>query len=565
MLGAGQTLGGPVQAFFEPRFGRDFSHVRVHTDGDAAASAKAVNARAYTVGRDIVFSAGQYRPNTYAGRLLLAHELTHVIQQSGRMAALQRQPDAERAAAVAEAEAAVVCTTDQLEAQSDAEDALKLKWRRRRDKEYAWTLAHKDSTRIRKSGTLSAKHQQEITVKLRFFSGEAKAAYLRSITAAVSEFAEPAQLSEILAQPGCTNPKPRPSEPQTRDDIPCDLGQSEYLLVDEADPANRRCMDIRKDPEYQRLFDRNIVSADAYAVPGTTWENVDYDRFNVMVVHYANGKSEYFMLNEIGDFYYGRIGLKIRDHIYLKRRTDLIYPVFQDRIYFSELLTPRILELKNGLNYQVKQLQDLYQLLQAGGTFASILGFYGLGVESFKTSISAFRRGGPPRLPGRPLPGIGVKPSTPRVHVDHVFGELGGPRRGFKIQVVDDSTVVETPTSRSNIGLSTKYAGGAQTDPAAKQIWVHRSVVDANGVVRKWGATLDLKQVVAHELGHGINGGGSCAMASRTGADLPGLSAVQRTGLLDDAVHISRASSLTGERVSLQDLHLPTDYKPPTR
>jgi len=64
------------------RFGHDFSKVRVHIDAQAAESATAVNARAYTVGRDMVFSAGQYAPNTSAGRKLLAHELAHVVQQS---------------------------------------------------------------------------------------------------------------------------------------------------------------------------------------------------------------------------------------------------------------------------------------------------------------------------------------------------------------------------------------------------------------------------------------------------------------------------------------------------
>jgi hypothetical protein len=67
----------------EPRFGRDFSQVRVHTDSQAAKSAEAVNALAYTVGRDVVFGAGEYRPGSDAGRGLLAHELTHVEQQSG--------------------------------------------------------------------------------------------------------------------------------------------------------------------------------------------------------------------------------------------------------------------------------------------------------------------------------------------------------------------------------------------------------------------------------------------------------------------------------------------------
>ena len=77
----GQALDSQTRAFFESRFGHDFSRVRVHTDANAAKSARAVNALAYTVGRDVAFGAGQYAPQTDAGRKLLAHELTHVVQQ----------------------------------------------------------------------------------------------------------------------------------------------------------------------------------------------------------------------------------------------------------------------------------------------------------------------------------------------------------------------------------------------------------------------------------------------------------------------------------------------------
>jgi hypothetical protein len=77
----GQPLDAGNRAFMEPRFGRDFSGVRVHTDPRAAESAQAVNALAYTVGRDVVFGAGQYAPTSHAGQRLLAHELTHVVQQ----------------------------------------------------------------------------------------------------------------------------------------------------------------------------------------------------------------------------------------------------------------------------------------------------------------------------------------------------------------------------------------------------------------------------------------------------------------------------------------------------
>lgn len=77
----GRGLDAPTRAFMEPRFGYDFSQVRVHTDARAAESARAVNALAYTVGRDVVFAAGQYAPAMSAGRSLLSHELTHVVQQ----------------------------------------------------------------------------------------------------------------------------------------------------------------------------------------------------------------------------------------------------------------------------------------------------------------------------------------------------------------------------------------------------------------------------------------------------------------------------------------------------
>jgi hypothetical protein len=78
----GQPLDAETRALVEPRFGHDFSRVRVHTGTRAADSAEAVNALAYTVGQDIVFGAGQYAPATSEGQKLIVHELAHVIQQS---------------------------------------------------------------------------------------------------------------------------------------------------------------------------------------------------------------------------------------------------------------------------------------------------------------------------------------------------------------------------------------------------------------------------------------------------------------------------------------------------
>jgi LysM repeat protein len=91
LKGSGQPLSESTRRYFEPRFGYDFSGVRVHTDGEASETAKSINAKAFTTGKDVVFSANQYSPETDSGKRLLAHELTHVVQQKNHREALHRQ------------------------------------------------------------------------------------------------------------------------------------------------------------------------------------------------------------------------------------------------------------------------------------------------------------------------------------------------------------------------------------------------------------------------------------------------------------------------------------------
>jgi hypothetical protein len=79
----GQPLDASTRAFFEPRFGRGLGAVRIHADHSAAAAARSLGAAAFTVGPDIAFAAGRYQPGSSAGQRLLAHELSHVVQQSG--------------------------------------------------------------------------------------------------------------------------------------------------------------------------------------------------------------------------------------------------------------------------------------------------------------------------------------------------------------------------------------------------------------------------------------------------------------------------------------------------
>jgi outer membrane protein OmpA-like peptidoglycan-associated protein len=87
----GQPLDSATRAFFEPRFKQDFSRVRVHADAKASESAGAVSALAYTVGSDVVFAKGQYAPNSPGGQRLLAHELTHVVQQANAPGSLAKK------------------------------------------------------------------------------------------------------------------------------------------------------------------------------------------------------------------------------------------------------------------------------------------------------------------------------------------------------------------------------------------------------------------------------------------------------------------------------------------
>jgi Domain of unknown function (DUF4157) len=82
-LGTGAPLDSASRRFFEPRFGYDFSGVRIHDDARADVSARAVRALAYTLGPHVVFRAGTFSPASSAGKRLLAHELVHVVQQSG--------------------------------------------------------------------------------------------------------------------------------------------------------------------------------------------------------------------------------------------------------------------------------------------------------------------------------------------------------------------------------------------------------------------------------------------------------------------------------------------------
>jgi outer membrane protein OmpA-like peptidoglycan-associated protein len=95
LQGGGQPLSRSERGFFELRFGTDFSNVRVHNNTRAASIVQSVNARAFTLGHNVVFGAGEYSSDTLSSRQLLAHELTHVVQQNGGPTLFSRDKNSE--------------------------------------------------------------------------------------------------------------------------------------------------------------------------------------------------------------------------------------------------------------------------------------------------------------------------------------------------------------------------------------------------------------------------------------------------------------------------------------
>lgn len=224
----GRPLEPALRQDMEQRFGHDFGRVRVHTGAAAEQSARDVNANAYTMGPDIVFGAGRFAPGTTEGRRLIAHELTHVVQQRGsngirvdpshekRGLSPMSQQDAiptanaqapgPRVSVGAERAVQREVNPKQIQEAGDQQplftvfvaDERKRTWRR-----YARSLGQEDATRIRKRGKLSSEDRQDVNAKLAFFEGEAKEVYIREIRPALvaaEQAAEPPEVPSLKAK-----------------------------------------------------------------------------------------------------------------------------------------------------------------------------------------------------------------------------------------------------------------------------------------------------------------------------------------------------------------------------
>ncbi len=224
----GVPLAREARDFFEPRFGHDFSRVRVHADGAAADGARAVRAQAYTVGSDIVFARGQYAPGTHEGRRLIAHELAHVAQQAGAGAAsVQRQPapDAGKGAGADQIPTVTVFVADP---------------RKSKDVHFATRTGRADAARIRKARKLSTDDRQELNAKLRFFEAAAKAAYIQQIRPVLMQVAPEHPANEIEMPE-------EPASPRAQKQAAKELAQWKLEMLTELAAMRAELEQIKKD------------------------------------------------------------------------------------------------------------------------------------------------------------------------------------------------------------------------------------------------------------------------------------------------------------------------------
>ena len=175
----GRPLEPALRQDMGQRFGHDFSRVRVHADAAAGRSAQDVGANAYTVGHDIVFGAGRFAPGTHVGRRLIAHELTHVVQQSGAEGTraapglLARDPKAKTPPVKKPPSEPSGFHGDGKHGATDAR--------------YAAELGKADGARLEAAGAKADEVHAEINQKLAWFQAQAHAAYLAEVTPAFTK------------------------------------------------------------------------------------------------------------------------------------------------------------------------------------------------------------------------------------------------------------------------------------------------------------------------------------------------------------------------------------------
>lgn len=413
----GRPLEPAIRQEMEHHFSHDFSRLRVYTGPGAAASARDMDAKAYAIGRNIVFGEGQFATNTREGRHLLAHELTHVVQQQGGNAGVQREPAADS------------------------------RWKQ--DIQAAKYRGQLMAKRIRTHTKLSKEARAKINRELAYFEGAAKDAYIheiRPVLASVVEIEMPEESAAHEAE------KEAPG-------ISCDVGQD--ALTYESHPEKDRCLPDA-DPEFRKDYvDNGMVLATGIAVAGTTWGNITDARVPIMRLTYGDKRQVDIKVSDIPlsggatSSNPNTVGAMRPLTRYEKRLDGFIYPIrgTGKSSYVSYGDASNIMSLRAGLHRTIVELQAGFTLVQITAGFASNIAALG----NIAALNHTFNSGGLFEPVGsRKGTGVGVDEETGASSVKG--GNSGDSEQGTS------SSTTKTPASRTE-----ETTGGQQQKPSTQR------------------------------------------------------------------------------------------------
>lgn len=331
----GRPLEPALRQDMEQRFGHNFSRLRMYSGAGAAESARNMDAKAYALGEHIVFGAGHFAPYTPQGRHLLAHELSHVVQQQAGSAGIQREPAADS------------------------------RWSN--DVQAARYRGQLMAKRIRIHTKLSKEARAKINHELAYFEGEAKEAYIHEVKPVLASVVEIEMPAESVSQ------KAEKDTPE----ISCESGQA--VLAYQGQPGKDRCLPD-EDPEFRQSYiDNDIVLATGLAIPGTTWENITDERIPIMRLTYRNGRKVDINVSDVplsggAPAINSRTVGVIRPLARYEKHLDgFIYPIRGSgkSSYVSYGDANNIMSLRAGLHDSIKELQKGFTLIQITAGFAS--------------------------------------------------------------------------------------------------------------------------------------------------------------------------------------------------
>lgn len=416
----GRPLEPGIRHEMERHFRHDFSRLRVYTGPGAAASARDMDAKAYAIGRNLVFGEGQFALHTREGRHLLAHELTHVVQQQGGNAGMQREPAADS------------------------------RWKQ--DIHAAKYRGQLMAKRIRTHTKLSKEARAKINRELAYFEGPAKDAYIheiRPVLASVVEIEMPAESA---------TPEPEKEAPG----ISCDVGQD--MLTYEGHPEKDRCLPDA-DPEFRKDYvDNGMVLATGIALPGTTWGNITDARVPIMRLTYGDKRQVDIKVSDVplsgGAASSNPRTVSVMQPLthYEKRLDGFIYPIrgTGKSSYVSYGDASNIMSLRAGLHQSIAELQKGFTLVQITAGFASNIAALG-GIAALNHTFNSGGLFEP--VESRKGSGVGIEDETGVSSVKG--GEPGDSEQG-----------IPTPANKPSISGTDETTGGPHQEegiPAGRQ------------------------------------------------------------------------------------------------